>query len=166
MLGKHTLGPKEKTELKVAYKTEGRPGFFQKKVTLNTNIPGSEKIEIFMIKGEVVEAPGAKISVNPRRILLEGPQRNAGKNQSLSVMNEGSLPLVISRIYSKDGKTVYFDGAKEGNIVIEPFQAKTIQIQLAGGSGMEEARDFILIDSNAKNSGESGYFIIVQYGGP
>ena len=51
MLGKHTLDPNEKTELKVSYATAGSPGHFEKKVTLTTNIPGHEKIEIFMMKG-------------------------------------------------------------------------------------------------------------------
>jgi hypothetical protein len=166
MLGKHTLDPNEKTELKVTYGTEGRPGTFQKRVILSTNIPGQEKIEIFAIKGEVREAPAAKISVSPRRIVLEGIERTAGKKQALSVTNEGSLPLVIDSIRSKDGKTIYFDGAREGNIAIEPSQTKTIEIQLAGDNGEEAMRDLILIDSNAKNAGKSGYFLIVQYGTP
>ena len=120
MLGKHTLDPKEKTELKVHYATEGRPGPFEKVITLTTNIPGQEKIDIFKIKGEVREAPAAKISVAPRRITFEGNERSTGKTQALAITNEGSLPLVITGIHSKDGKTIYYDGAKEGNITIEP----------------------------------------------
>ena len=57
MLGKHTLAPNEKTEIKVIYDTETLPGPFQKHVTLTTNIPGHEEIEIFMFKGVVEEAP-------------------------------------------------------------------------------------------------------------
>ena len=166
MLGKHTLNPNEITELKVTYATAGRPGPFEKKVTFTTNIPGHEKIEVFMMKGEVLEAPGAKIVVVPRRVVLAGAERKTGKKQSFSFTNEGSLPLVITSIRSKDGKTLYYDAEKEGNLTIEPAQTKTLDLQLPGNSGEKEEREFILILSNAKNAGESGLFILVQYGAP
>lgn len=164
MLGKHTLEPNEKTELKVSYATAGSPGPFEKKVFLTTNIPGHEKIEIFMMKGEVQEAPGAKIEIVPRIVKLAGAERSAGKKQSFAVKNEGSLPLVITDIRSKDGNTVYYDGAKSGNITIEPAQTKDIELQLPGNSGDKEVREFILLQSNAKNAGKTGFFILVQYG--
>jgi hypothetical protein len=163
MLGKHTLDPKEKTELKVSFATAGRPGAFEKQVIFTTDIPGNEKIEIFSMKGEVQEAPGAKIAVVPRRIVLAGAERGAGKKQAFSVTNEGSLPLVITDLKSKDGKTIYYDGSKEGNITIEPAQTKTITLQLPGNSGDKEERELILIHSNAKNAGETGLFIMIQY---
>ena len=166
MLGKHTLSPNEKTDLKVVYATAGRPGPFEKEVTLLTNIPGHEKIQIFMMKGEVQEAPGAKIAVVPRRIVLAGAERSSGKKQSFSLANEGTLPLVITGIRSKDGSTIYYDGSKEGNITVEPAQKKTIELQLPGKSGEKEEMELILILSNAKNAGESGLFIMVQYGAP
>ena len=164
MLGKHTLDRNEKTELKVSYATAGRPGPFEKKVILTTNIAGHEKIEIFMMHGDVQEAPGAKIAVVPRRVVLAEADRSAGKKQAFSVTNEGSLPLVITDIRSKDGKTVYYDGSKAGNITIEPAQTKTIELQLPGNTGEKEEKEFILIRSNAKNAGESGIFIMIQYG--
>jgi hypothetical protein len=166
MLGKHRLEPKEKTELKVTYETEGSPGIFRKGVILGTNIPGHEKIEIFSIKGEVLEAPGAKISVQPRRITVEETERSSGKKQIISITNDGTLPLQISRIRSKDGKTIYFDGDKEGIFVVEPAQTKTMELRVEADNGNEPKRDFILIDSNAKNAGESGYFLLIQYGAP
>ena len=163
MLGKHTLNPNQKTELKVTYGTEGRPGPFEKKVILSTNVPGQETIEIFMIKGEVLEAPAAKIAVTPRRVVLEGAERTAGRKQAFSVTNEGTLPLIISRIRSKDGQSIYFDGAKTGNLVVEPAQSKTVELQLEADNGTKEEREYILIDCNAKNAGKSGYFLIIQY---
>ncbi len=166
MLGKHTLNPNEKTDLKVVYATAGRPGPFEKTVTFTTNIQGHEKIEIFVMKGEVLEAPGAKIAVVPRRVVLAGSERETGKKQTFSITNEGSLPLVISSIRSKDGKNVYFDGEKAGNLTVEPGQTKPLELQLPGNSGEKEAREFILILSNARNAGESGLFIMVQYGAP
>jgi hypothetical protein len=162
MLGKHTLAPNEKTELKVSYATAERPGPFEKQITFSTNIPGHEKIEIFMMKGEVQEAPGAKIAIVPRRVTIAGSERRTGKTQAFSVTNEGSLPLVITDIQSKDGKTVYYDGSKAGNITIEPAQTKTIPLQLPGNNGDKEEREFLLMHSNAKN----GAVVMIQYGAP
>lgn len=166
MLGKHRLDPNEKTELKVTFTTEGSPGIFRKSVTLETTIPGHEEIEIFSIKGEVLEAPGAKIAVKPRRISIEGAERSTGKTQVISVTNNGSLPLHISRIRSKDGEIIYFDGDEEGIFVVEPAQTRTMELQVKADSGKESKRDFIYIDCNAKNAGESGYFLLVQYSAP
>jgi hypothetical protein len=164
MLGKHTLNPNEKTELKVTYLTKERPGPFEKKVIFTTNIPGQEKIEIFMMKGEVKETPRAKIAVTPRRVVLEGNELSAGKKQVFSVTNEGLLPLVITGIRSKEGNTVYYDGAQKGNITIEPAQTKTIELQLKGKSEETADRELILIDSNAANAGKTGLFLMIQYG--
>jgi hypothetical protein len=133
-------------------------------VTFSTNIPGREKIEAFSMKGVVKEAPAAKIVVQPRRIVLNEAELNAGKEQTLSISNQGLLPLIITRIRSKDGNTVYFDGEKEGNIVIESNQTKTVQLRLAPDKGKEKSQDFIILDSNAKNAGKTGYFLVVQYG--
>ena len=164
MLGKHTLDPNEKTDLKVSFDTAGRPGPFYKTVTFTTNIPGQEEIEVFSISGIVREAPSAKILVQPRRVVLYGSERSSGKEQAYSVTNKGSLPLVIVRIHSKDGNIVYFDGAREGNIVVKPGQTKTIELQLKAEKGEEQSQETILIDSNASNAGKAGYFLIVQYG--
>jgi hypothetical protein len=163
MLGKHALNPNEKAELKVTYATKGRPGPFEKEVIFTTNIPGYEKIEIFKMKGEVREAPGAKIAVTPRRVVLEGNELTAGKKQAFSVTNEGSLPLVITGMHSKDGKAVYYDGAKDGNITIQPGQTKTVELQLKGKSEETADRELILIESNAANAGKTGLFLMIQY---
>ena len=163
MLGKHTLNAGEKAELKVTYETTGRPGIFEKTVTFTTNIPDQEKIEIFSMKGNVLEAPSAKISVNPRRVVLEGAERDTGRKQTFAITNEGSLPLEITRIHLKDGPTVYFDGAREGNLVIGPQQTKTVEIQLDPDTGTDQVQKLILIECNARNAGESGYFLIVRY---
>jgi len=163
MLGKHTLAPNEKTELKVSYETEMRPGPFEKYVSLTTNIPGHEEIDVFVFKGNVEEAPGAKIVVAPRRVVLKGTERSTGKKQAFSITNEGSLPLVITDIRSNDGKTVYFDGSKAGNITIEPDKTKIRELQLPGIDGDQEKGEYILIRSNARNVDDSGLHIMIQY---
>lgn len=166
MLGKHALKPGEKTELTVSYETEGRPGPFEKKVMLATNIPGGKSIEIFSIKGEVLEAPGAKISVEPRRVTLKGEERAAGRVQRFVVKNEGSLPLVVKEIRSKDGKTVYFGGADEGALTVQPGQSGELELKIPGKPGEKAEREFLLVDSNARNAGASGLFLLIQYDAP
>jgi hypothetical protein len=162
MLGKHTLDPNEKTDLKVTFDTAGRPGDFQKSVYFSTSIPGQEKLEVFSMKGTVKEAPAAKIQVSPRRLAVD--EQSSGQKQEFSVTNPGSLPLVITRIYSKEGEPVYFDGTKEGNIVLEPGQTKKLELQLRAGEKPKQSQEFIVFDSNAKNAGKTGYFIIIEYG--
>ena len=163
MLGKHTLNPAEKTELKIKYDTEGRPGPFVKEVTFTTNIPDQEKITIFRIKGNVLETPSAKIAVDPRRVVIEGSERDTGKKQVFSLTNEGTIPLEINRIHLKDGASVYYDGAKEGNLIVEPGQTKTIELQLDPDTGAEQVQKLVLIECNARNAGKDGYFLIVRY---
>ena len=163
MLGKHTLAPGEKTELKVSYLTQGRPGPFDKKVIFSTNIPGEEKIEIFSLEGDVREAPGAKIAVTPRRVTIEDAELDTGKKQSFSVKNEGSLPLVITSMRSKDGKNVYYDGTRSGGITVEPGKDLDIELQLKGKADVGAGNELILIESNAINAGESGLFLMIQY---
>jgi len=163
MLGKHTLAAGEKTELQVTYLTQGRPGPFDKKVIFSTNIPGEEKIEIFGLNGDVREAPGAKIAVAPRRVTIEGDAFNAGKKQAFSVKNEGSLPLVIKNMKSKDGKNVYYDGAKDGDITVDPGKELDVELQLKGRPDVDSNSELILIESNAINAGSSGLFLMIQY---
>ena len=164
MLGKRTLAAGEKTELQVTYLTQGRPGPFDKKVIFSTDIPGEEKIEIFGFIGDVREAPGAKIAVQPRRVTIEGDALNAGKKQAFSLKNEGSLPLVISNMRSKDGKNTYYDGAKDGDITVEPGKELDVELQLKKRSDVDSNSELILIESNAINAGSSGLFLMIQYG--
>jgi hypothetical protein len=164
MLGKHTLNPDEKTDLKVTFETEGRPGPFQKKVTFTTNVPELDNVEVFSIKGVVKETPAAKILVEPRKVLLQGIEISAGKKQNFSVTNQGSISLIITRIHSKDGTTVYFDAGTHGEMIVEPNQTKSLELELPAKKG-EGSQEYILVESNARNAGKAGYFIIVQYSG-
>ena len=163
MLGKHTLASGEKTELKVTYLTQGRPGPFDKNVYFSTSVPGEEKIEIFRLSGDVREAPGAKIVMAPRRVMIEGDELTSGKKQVFSVKNEGALPLVIKSMRSKDEKNVYFDGTKDGDITVEPGKEMDVEIQLKGRNDVGSNSELILIESNAINAGESGLFLMIQY---
>jgi len=163
VLGQHALQAGERTTLEVTYKTEGFPGDFVKKVFLTTDIPGEETVEIFTIRGHVLEAPSAKIAVDPRRVTIEGAERDTGRKQSFAITNEGQLPLEITRIYSKDGSKVYFDGAECGNLVVGPGRTESVEIELEPEGGTEQVQKLVLFECNARNAGQTGYFIIVRY---
>ena len=162
MLGKHTLSPKEKTYLKITFNTVNSPGSFRKTVTMSTNIPGQEETKV-TIEGTVREAPGAKIQVTPRKVSLGTIQAGSVRKQDFTVTNVGALPLTVSKIYSRGSGNIYFDGAEQGNIVIEPGTTRRIELAIIADNEPGHYQEFILIESNAKNSTKRGYVIIVQY---
>jgi hypothetical protein len=161
MLGKHTLNPGEKTELKAIFETAGRPGTFRKTVTLSTDAPGQEDFEAFVMTGFVKEAPSAKIQVEPRRVMLEKVEPGAVRAQTFSVKNTGTIPLVITRIYSQKANTLYFDGTKEGDMVIGPDQTKEIELQLKMGNNEKDPEEMIIIACNARNAAKGNYMVII-----
>jgi hypothetical protein len=161
MLGKHTLNPGEKTELKAVFDTAGRPGTFRKTVTLSTDVPGQEDFEAFVMTGTVKEAPSAKIQVEPRRVILEKVEPGTVRAQTFSVKNTGTIPLIITRIYSQKANTLYFDGTKEGDMVIGPDQTKEIELQLKMGNNEKDPEEMIIIACNARNAAKGNYMVMI-----
>lgn len=162
MLGKHTLAPKEKTYLKITFNTVDSPGPFLKTVTMSTNIPAQKETKV-SIEGTVAEAPGAKIQVTPRKVSLGTIQAGTIRKQDFTVTNVGALPLTVSKIYSRGTGNIYFNGAEKGNIVIEPGTTRRIDLAIIVDKEPGHYQEFIVIESNAKNSTKRGYMIIVQY---
>jgi hypothetical protein len=115
------------------------------------------------IEGTVKEAPAAKIQVTPRRIDLGKIKTPHVIKQSLVIANTGTLPLVIKKIYGKGNGVVYFDGAKESDMVIQAGLTKKIDVEIVGDKPGEQVRNQIIIESNAKNAPKGGYVVIVQY---
>ena len=148
----------------MVFDTQGNPGPFRKTATITTDVPGQEETEV-TITGTVKEAPGAKIQVSPRRIVADAAGLPGGKKQAITVVNKGALPLVIVRIYSQGGGAVYFDGRKEGDIVVEPGGARKIEIDLGAGDRTgRPSQELIAIESNARNAPKTGYVIIIEHG--
>ncbi len=159
MLGKHTLNPQEKTTLKITYNTAGRPGAFRKNISITTDVPGQEEVEITM-EGAVKEAPGAKIQVSPRKADVGTLQRGSSKKQVFTINNGGSLPLVVKKISTKESATVYFDGAKTGDIVVEAGQSRPLEVEIRPVKP-GQFTEVLLIESNAKNSPKGGFAVMV-----
>lgn len=161
MLGKHSLKPKEKTEMKVIYNTAGRPGAFKKNINITTNVLGQEEIELTM-SGVVRETPGAKIRVTPRKFDFGAVTAGDVLKIEYSVTNTGLLPLVIGKIYSQERQAVYFDGTGEKAITIDPGKSQAVRIEFKPLQTGPYA-DRIVVLSNAKNT-TKGTFILIVFG--
>jgi len=162
MLGKHVLAPKEKTSLLITFDTEGSPGPFRKRVTLTTDIPGQDELEV-TIEGAVKEAPCAKIQVTPRRVDLGAVSSLEMKTQSFTIANTGSLPLVITKISVKGKDVLIHDAHKQGNLVIAPGGTGSFEYAVRPDKGDHE--ETIAIESNAKNASKGEFAVIVRYSG-
>ena len=164
MLGKHTLGPKEKTFLRIAFDTKGSPGPFRKTVTVSTDIPGQEDLEV-TIEGTVREAPAAKIQVTPRRVDLGAVSPGRVTMEPFAITNPGSLPLVITKVYMKGTGAVLHDGERQGDLIILPGETRAFECAIRADRGRGDHQEVIVVKSNAKNAPKGGYVIIVRYKG-
>ncbi len=157
MLGKRALNPGEKTEMKVTFNTAGAPGPFRKRITMTTNAPGQEEIQLSMT-GNVREAPGAKIQVNPRKGDFGTVQAGSTARLQYTVTNTGTLPLFLKRVFSQESKHIYSDWTAV-EMVIDPGQSAVITIEITPQKpGVYSER--LVIVSNAKNAPKSGYIIL------
>jgi hypothetical protein len=162
MLGKHTLGPKEKTSLRITFDTTGRPGPFRKIVTLTADSPGEEELEV-TVEGTVLEAPCAKIQVAPRQSDLGTITSGPLKMKPFTVTNPGSIPLVITKIYVQGTGSILYQEGKEGPLVILPAGKKFLDFAISPETGEGKHEVVIVIESNAKNASKGAYMIIVSY---
>ena len=160
MLGKHTLKPGEKTELKITYNTTGRPGVFRKDIDVETDAPGQEEMHLAM-QGTVKEMPGAKIQVTPRKLDLGTIKSGESKDLTINVKNTGELPLDVKKIVGQGSDYVYFDGVKDGDIVIDPGKSRSVVLTVRLAQ-IGQFADRVAIQSNAKNAPKGGFIIMVN----
>ena len=100
MLGKHTLNPNEKTDLKVVFPTTGSPGPFEKKVFFTTNIPGQEKIEIVDKTG----GNSIKIDSIQNNVSITSAMQLKIKAKMISIESDTTMAI-------KAGATIEIQGA-------------------------------------------------------
>ncbi len=87
-------------------------------------------------------------------------QRGSSKKQVFTINNGGSLPLVVKKISTKESATVYFDGAKTGDIVVEAGQSRPLEVEIRPVKP-GQFTEVLLIESNAKNSPKGGFAVMV-----
>jgi hypothetical protein len=160
VLGKHTLKAHESTILTTVYNTLNLPGPFRKTVTLTTDVPGQNEIEI-TLEGVVKEAPCAKIQVTPRRFDVGVLKPGSEKKQTITIANTGTLPLHVKKIFGRESNKIYSEFGSEG-LVIEPGRSVTRELVIrqdqVGGF-----TELIGIESDARN-GTRGVFVVVANG--
>jgi hypothetical protein len=112
------------------------------------------------VVGNVKEAPGAKIQVTPRKVEVGSLKTGVSKKITLAINNGGALPLSIKKIFGKTNGAQYFDGVKQGEIVVEAGKTRQLEIEYKPvKSG--QFTDVILIDSNAKNAPKGGFALMI-----
>jgi len=154
VLGKHTLKPGEKTELKVTFATINSPGLFEKIVTIDVDTPEIKQYEVIMT-GNVKEALGAKISMKSRKVDLGVVRSGETKKQKILVNNPGELPLTIQQVSVKNGAAVALV-VNSLPVVIAGGQSVEIELAITLGKpgGFSER---VIIESNAKNVPKTGF---------
>lgn len=153
------MRPRDETVLRIIYKTINRPGPFRKRVLVTTNVPGQEHIMI-TLKGTVDEAPAAKIKVEPRKLHLGAIKAGSVSNLIYRITNEGRESLVITKIGTIEDATVYFNGEKEGKLIIGPSESNYFELEFKA----EDVGHFtkvVFIHSNARNARHGRYAIML-----
>ena len=90
----------KKPPSRVVFDTKDSPGSFQKTATITTSAPSIQEPEVTM-KGNVKEAPAAKIKATPRRIDLGPIAAGSVHKKELTIANQGGLPLKSGRSTEK-----------------------------------------------------------------
>lgn len=146
--------------MEITYNTYKFPGKFAKFVTVFTNIPGKEQYRID-INGFVKAIPMGVLEVEPRKITLAGNLKtNVAVPFTITMTNSGDADMEITRIVSIKRKTVFFDSAQEGKLIIKP--GKTAELNTSVVSDKKgQLLDYIMIHSNARNVTPNGYKVIL-----
>jgi len=159
VLGKHTLKPGEKTELKVTFVTINAPGPFEKIVTIDIDAPEKKQYEVIMT-GTVKEAPGPKISILPRRSDLGILKLGEKKKQKIAVTNPGERPLTITAAKTKSGASI---AVVADTLPATIAAGQTANVELTIEAGKQGAfSERILVESNAKNAPKTGFVILIN----
>lgn len=101
-----TKPPRWKTTLKVNCNTLGLPGAFRKTATLTTDIPGQEKVEIFM-PGMFSKAPRQKVQFLPPKLYQGAVSLSSTIFHRTTLTNEHIISLSVKNILSLQGKASF-----------------------------------------------------------
>lgn len=159
MLGQHELVPGESTTLVIIYDTYKFPGKFEKYVTVFTG-PDGTKEHTITLTGMVDPIPMGVITVEPRRV--EAGELALGRTRvvPMVIKNTGDAASVITRIYSRKYKTVYFQAANHDAILLNPGEDISICLVLTPHE-VGQYLDYVMIDADARNVTEKGYRVVV-----
>lgn len=100
------------------------------------------------------------LEVDPRKVSAGEININESVKIVLMVKNTGDAAMSITKAESKKQGTIFFDGAKSGNMIIPPGESREIPCEIVG---KETGRylDYIMIHSDARNVTDQGYKVVV-----
>lgn len=127
-----------------------------------TVLYGNAKPEklVIALTGNVAPIPMGVLTVDPRKIGLGKIQAGVPLEFGITMENTGDAPMVVTRLVSKKFKTVYFDAARSGEIVIAPGERRTVDVRITAEKPGRYL-DYILVHSNARNVTPKGYKVVV-----
>lgn len=139
----------------MTYNTLKYAGKFDKTVTIAYGPDGKEQ-SVLHLKGYVDPIPMGVMELVPRKTEVGEMQVNREYKAPIVLKNAGDAPLTLTKITSQKFGTVYFDGSRAGNIVIEAGKEHTLTLTL---KPTETGRylDSLLIFSDARNDVGRGY---------
>ncbi|MBN1848415.1 MAG: hypothetical protein JW932_07505 [Deltaproteobacteria bacterium] len=145
--------------MRIVYHTKDRPGPYEKRIYLSTDIPDQDDV-VITIKGMVHEAPIAKIRVEPKKFKVELVKTGRVMNLNILISNEGSEPLTITRIQNEKGTNTYFEAGKQGGLVIGAMGSTGFNLAFLANQASPFVQ-VIFIESNARNVLNGRYPIMI-----
>ena len=144
----------------ITYNTYKFPGKFEKFVTIFTDINNNAEYRVD-ITGFVKAIPMGVLEVKPRKISLGGGFKTGSVIPvSFEIANTGDFDMEVTRIVLKKKKTILFDAAHSGVIIIKPGKKEKIETTITSDTS-GRMLDYAMIHSDARNVTKKGYKVVV-----
>ena len=160
MLGQHVIAPGKSATLKINYKTYKFPGKFDKQVYIETSLPEQAK-ETINIHGFVDAMPMGELEVAPRKIVVKGLIKGQESLVPMLVKNVGNDTLTLTNIVSKKHKTVLYDAAIKGSIVLAPGESRIVKLPVTPTKAGRFLDFFMVHATDGRNVYDKGYKAVV-----
>ncbi len=160
MLGQHVIAPGKSANLNINYKTYKFPGKFDKQVYIETNLPDQAR-QTINIHGFVDAMPMGELEVAPRKIVVKELIKGQETLVPVHVKNVGNDILTLTNIVSKKHKTVLYDAAVKGTIVLAPGESRIVNIPVTPAKAGRFLDFFMIHSTDGRNVYEKGYKAVV-----
>ncbi len=127
LVSKNKIAPGEIGEVQVTFNSTGKQGKQNRRVTIDTNIPGKKQL-VFTLKGEVK----VDISIKPRYISLGKLTVKKVTEKKLTIRNNGEKPFTITGV-EVNGPSTSKDTKGNGN--------KEVVVSLKNGTVVEPGKE-------------------------
>ena len=162
LLSDRVIPPGGETQLKVTYRTRGRPGPFRKSVTLFTNDPEAPTFQL-LIKGVVKAVPRPKAVLIPPVVNLGRVAPGSETPFTLQLANKGDLPLEVEKI--ETGALLIPESPLQEPLFLRPGEALPLNFRFRAPRGEKLVEDFVTVYSNDPRRPRVFVKVIAQVGG-